>query len=109
MTPERWQRVKLLFTRALDYPGDERISVITGSGETPSIIAEARELVSRDARATRFLTDTETAGPSGASPYWWAKLLAANFKSQANWGGAGWASYIEPRILSCHGQWLSSL
>ncbi len=55
MTPERWQRVKSLFERTLDQPPAARDGLLDEAGESPSVIAEVRNLLSSDARAGSFL------------------------------------------------------
>ena len=55
MTPERWQRVKSLFERALDQPADARATVLEESDETLSVITEVRKLLADDAGAGSFL------------------------------------------------------
>jgi Tol biopolymer transport system component len=57
MTGERWQRVKSLFERALDQPPAARDAIIDAAGESPSVGAEVRELISGDAAAGSFLQD----------------------------------------------------
>ena len=49
MTPERWQRVKSLFERALDQPAAARDEFVEAAGETPSVVAEVRRLLAGDA------------------------------------------------------------
>ncbi len=57
MTPERWQHVKSLFERALDQPAVAREALIDAAGESPSVVAEVRQLLSGDAAAGSFLQD----------------------------------------------------
>ena len=64
MTPERWRRVKSLFERALDQPADARDAVLDAAGESPSVVAEVRKLISGDAAAGSFLHDTGSAESS---------------------------------------------
>jgi serine/threonine protein kinase len=51
MTSERWQRVKSLFESVLDQPPAAREAVLSKAGESPSVVAEVRKLISEDARA----------------------------------------------------------
>ena len=67
MTPERWQRVKSLFERALDQPAAARDAFLDAAAESPSVVAEVRTLISGDARAGSFLEDAASAGFSAAS------------------------------------------
>jgi tetratricopeptide (TPR) repeat protein len=55
VTSERWQRIKLLFERALDEPPATRDAFLEESGESPSIVAEVRKLIAVDAQAGNFL------------------------------------------------------
>src|ERR1700693_1471308 len=55
MTLERWQRVKSLFEQALDQPPAACDAFLEESGESPSVVAEVRELISGDAQAGSFL------------------------------------------------------
>jgi hypothetical protein len=48
MTAARWQRVKSLFERALDQPPAARDAFLAGAGESPSVVAEVRKLISYD-------------------------------------------------------------
>jgi serine/threonine protein kinase/tetratricopeptide (TPR) repeat protein len=57
MTRERWQRVKSLFERALEHPPSARDDFLEKSDENPSVVAEVRELIARDALAGSFLED----------------------------------------------------
>ncbi len=66
MTPERWQRVKSLFERALDQPAAARDAFLDAAAESPSVVAEVRTLISGDARAGSFLEDAASAGFSAA-------------------------------------------
>jgi len=70
MTPERWQRVKSLFERALDQPPAAREAFIGAAGDSPSVAAEVRKLISGDAQAGSFLQDA-------AAPDFSAAALAA--------------------------------
>jgi hypothetical protein len=64
VTSERWQRVKLLFERALDQAPVACDAFLEESGESPSIVAEVRRLIAVDAQAGNFLEDAG-AGSSG--------------------------------------------
>ena len=61
MTGERWQRVKSLFERALDLPADAREALLDTAGESPSVVAEVRRLISGDAAAGSFLQNAAVA------------------------------------------------
>ncbi len=67
MTPERWQRVKSLFERALDQSPAERDRFIDAAGESPSVVAEVRKLRWGDAQAGSFLQDAAAADFSEAA------------------------------------------
>jgi len=67
MTPERWQRIKSLFERALDLPPAEREAFLDAAGESPSVAAEVRKLLAGDAAAGSFLQDAGS-GESSAAP-----------------------------------------
>src|ERR1022692_4498975 len=54
MTPERWPRVKSLFERALDQPAAARDAFLDAAGESPSVVAEVRKLLSGDAMDCAF-------------------------------------------------------
>ena len=60
MTPERWQRVKALFERAIDQTPAACSALLEKSGESPSIVAEVRRLIDLDAHAGDFLADAQT-------------------------------------------------
>jgi hypothetical protein len=60
MTPQRWRRVKSLFERALDQSAAARDGFIDAAGESPSVAAEVRKLLSGDAHAGSFLQDAVT-------------------------------------------------
>ena len=55
MTPDRWQRVKSLFERVLDQPATARDAFLQQAGESPSVVAEVRKLISGDAVAGGFM------------------------------------------------------
>ena len=67
MTPERWQRVKSLFERALNQPAAARDTFLAEAGESPSVVTEVRKLIAGDAAAGSFLEDAG-AGESSAAP-----------------------------------------
>jgi serine/threonine protein kinase/Flp pilus assembly protein TadD len=60
LTPERWQRVKALFERAIDQTPAACSALLEKSGESPSIVAEVRRLIDLDAHAGDFLADAQT-------------------------------------------------
>jgi serine/threonine protein kinase len=66
MTPERWQRIKSLFERVLDHPPSKDDHVLEEPDESPSVIAEVRELIACDALAGSFLEDGGSAECSAA-------------------------------------------
>ena len=80
MTPERWQRVKSLFERAIDQPAAARDRLIDAAGESPSVAAEVRKLLSGDAGAGSFL---QNAAPLSIRrrrclpASWWADTSAS--------------------------------
>jgi serine/threonine protein kinase/Flp pilus assembly protein TadD len=55
VTPERWQRVKLLFEQALDQSPAACDAFLAGADESPSIKDEVRRLLGSDAQAGNFL------------------------------------------------------
>jgi hypothetical protein len=59
MTPERWQRVKSVFERALDQPPAARDAFLAEAGESASVVAEVRKLLAGDAQAGSFLERRE--------------------------------------------------
>src|ERR1022692_3163421 len=67
MTPERWQRIKSLFERALNQPAAARDTFLAEAGESPSVVTEVRKLIAGDAAAGSFLEDAG-AGESSAAP-----------------------------------------
>src|ERR1039457_7112587 len=67
MTPERRQRIKSLFERALNQPAAARDTFLAEAGESPSVVTEVRKLIAGDAAAGSFLEDAG-AGESSAGP-----------------------------------------
>jgi len=55
VNPDRWQRVKSLFERALDQPAAARDAFLQQAAESPSVVAEVRKLISGDAVADGFM------------------------------------------------------
>ncbi|HEV8268551.1 MAG TPA: serine/threonine protein kinase, partial [Thermoanaerobaculia bacterium] len=55
MTPERWQRLKVLFTEALRNPAGASASIEAACEGDAELLAEARALLDEHARADGFL------------------------------------------------------
>ena len=64
MTPERWQRVKLMVTGALERPDDERARFLeTACGADDALLREVQSLVRATVKATDYLE-----APAGLTP-----------------------------------------
>ena len=96
MTPDRWQRVKSLFERAVDLPPAARDGLLDTAGESPSVVVEVRELISSDALAGSVLQNAASAELSAEllSP---SDLVSGHFRivSLLGQGGVGevWLAY----------------
>lgn len=101
MTPERWQRVKALFERAIDQTPAACGALLAESGESPSVVAEVRKLIDLDANAGDFLKDAETI-ESFAGRLAPGELVSDQFriKSVLGHGGMGIVYRAEDLILS---------
>ena len=89
MTPERWQRVKSLFERALNQPAAARDAFLAEAGESPSVVTEVRKLIAGDAAAGSFLEDAGSTESSAAPLLPPADLVGGQFRIVSLLGRGG--------------------